>query len=334
MRDLKFFFIYLFWTTFLCSLYSQKPNAPLFRDPVYEGPADPIVRWNSVENNWWLVYTARRANQITPGVAYCYGTNIGIASSDDNGKTWVYRGELNLNFERGKNTFWAPEILQVDEIYHLFVTYIRGVYSKWGGRASIHHYTSKNMWDWEHQGKVALVGESVIDATIFQKSNDDFYMWYKDEQGWIRFAESKDLFHWKNVDNKILFGNQEGPIIFEFENYYWMLTDEWKGMRVYKSVDLVNWEKQGLILNEKSLRQDDQPSGAHGDVVVLDNKAYIFYFTHPGRKFHEEEIYDQDGIMPYSHKRSVIQVARLYFKNNTLVSDRTENFNDFFLKNR
>ncbi|MGB3778258.1 MAG: hypothetical protein WA960_07850 [Tunicatimonas sp.] len=38
------------------------PAAPLFRDPVLGGPADPTVFWNHEEQNWWMIYTQRRAN--------------------------------------------------------------------------------------------------------------------------------------------------------------------------------------------------------------------------------------------------------------------------------
>lgn len=69
-----------------------------------------------------------------------------------------------------------------------------------------------------------------------------------------------------------------------YKNYYWMLTDEWQRMRVYRSTDLKTWEKQGLILDKPSNREDDKPSGAHGDVVVVGEKAYVFYFYTSGQK--------------------------------------------------
>lgn len=83
----------------------QQASAPLFRDPVYDGAADPVVFWNHQEKEWWMFYTQRRANENTADVAFCYGNSIGIASSDDHGKSWLYRGTLDLEFERGKNTF-------------------------------------------------------------------------------------------------------------------------------------------------------------------------------------------------------------------------------------
>ena len=81
--------------------------APLFRDPIYDGAADPTLIWNRQEKSWWLLYTNRRANVECLGVAWVHGTDIGIASSLDQGHSWHYRGVLEgLEFTRGRNTFW------------------------------------------------------------------------------------------------------------------------------------------------------------------------------------------------------------------------------------
>ena len=110
----------------------HKAPAPMFRDPITDGAADPVVFWNDVEKCWWMLYTQRRANQETGDVAYCYGNPIGIAQSDDNGASWYYRGTLDLKIDRGHNTFWAPEIVYDKGVYHLFVAYIKGVRNQWG----------------------------------------------------------------------------------------------------------------------------------------------------------------------------------------------------------
>ncbi len=88
----------LIFTTLICMLASialsaqelpgidiQNAPAPLFRDPIYDGAADPTIIWNEEEQEWWIFYTQRRANQNLQGVAYCYGTPIGIAASSDKG---------------------------------------------------------------------------------------------------------------------------------------------------------------------------------------------------------------------------------------------------------
>lgn len=333
------FTIILLFLTFapygLVAQEMREAPAPLFRDPVTDGAADPVVFRNRDEKEWWMFYTQRRANENTADVAFCYGNSIGIASSDDHGKSWVYRGVLDLEFEHGKNTFWAPEVVYNNGKYHMFVTYIKGVRNHWGGKARMAHYTSHNAWDWKFEGLVTLSSESVIDATIIRGENGKWEMWYKDDAGgsvtWL--AESNDLYNWTWRDKPVIADQpHEGPNVFRFQGSYWMITDQWAGMGVYRSADLEKWVKQEKpVLAGASNRPEDTPSGAHGDVVVVGNKAYIFYFTHPGRESHSKATLDADGKFPYSEKRSSIQVAELVLINGTLeVKDRNRPF-DFYL---
>lgn len=43
------------------------PKAPLFRDPIHDGAADPMVIYNEQEKAWYMFYTNRRANVSTQG---------------------------------------------------------------------------------------------------------------------------------------------------------------------------------------------------------------------------------------------------------------------------
>jgi len=307
---------------------------PLFRDPITDGVADPALIYNKEEKSWWMLYTQRRANVDAADVAYCYGTAIGIASTADEGRTWVYRGTLDLDFEKGQNTFWAPDVVYHDGQYHLFVTYIRGVRNHWGGEAKMAHYTSSNLWDWKFLEFPQLTSKKVIDPSLFRDQKGIWHMWYKDEaqpEGNLFVAESKDLKNWETHAKPVFPGHgQEGPKVFQFKGYYWLLTDEWAGMRVYRSTDLIHWEKQGRILDDKGKRPDDTPTGAHGDVIVLKDKAYVFYFTHPGREEHTKAENDKNGVLPYALRRSSAQVAELRFEEGTLIARRDEPF-DFVL---
>ncbi|RXF71812.1 family 43 glycosylhydrolase [Arcticibacter tournemirensis] len=302
--------------------------APLFRDPVTDGAADPVVFWNHKEKTWWMLYTQRRANSETADVAYCYGNAIGIASTEDKGRTWAYRGTLNLDFENGHNTFWAPDIVFHKGKYHLFVSYIRGVHNHWAGKPRMVHYTSKDLWKWKFEGFPVLPFDNVIDPTLFQMPDGNWRMWYKGPNSLTYMAESKDLKKWHSPSKEpVIKGDpHEGEKVFRFAGSYWMLTDEWSGMRIYKSADLQYWEKQGKILDKAGKRPDDTPTGAHGDVVVVGNKAYVFYFTHPGRKAHSAADLRPDGVLPFEFRRSSIQVAELVLKDGTLTCLRDEPF--------
>tara|TARA_R110000868_G_scaffold82268_3_gene232413 strand:+ start:12340 stop:13359 length:1020 start_codon:yes stop_codon:yes gene_type:complete len=327
-------FFLLLTTVFLRAqddnLQQHTALAPLYNDPIHDGAADPIMIWNREEKSWWMLYTNRRANVPTPGVSAYYGTKIGVAASDDHGQTWTFRGYLDLEFEKGWNTFWAPDIVYHEGTYHMFVVYIQGARNHWGGEARILRYTSENLWDWKYQNVLKLSSDKVIDASLFKTKDGVWKMWYKDNAagGNVMLSESKDLVNWTTIKTPAIYGGeQEGPKIFEYKGYYWMLADEWHGMRVYRSKDLENWEKQGLILDKASKRKDDSPMGAHGDVLVFDDKAYIFYFTHPGRKSH---LQTDDSQSFYNNHRTAIQVAPLVFENGTLISNRDVPF-DFWL---
>lgn len=92
--------------------------SPLFRDPIYDCPTDPTVIWNEKEEQWYLLYTQRRATDVPIGVSWVHGTALGVATSRD-GTKWLYRGTLEgLDIEPGHNTFWAPEIIEAEGLYH------------------------------------------------------------------------------------------------------------------------------------------------------------------------------------------------------------------------
>jgi hypothetical protein len=297
--------------------------APLYRDPVFDGAADPSLIWNDQERAWWVFYTNRRANapDAQDGVRWCHGTDIGIASSADGGLTWSYRGiAKGLEFEAGRNTFWAPCLVEHGRTYHLFVAYIRGVPADWSGDRHIVHYTSRDLENWRFEAIVPLSSENVIDAFVYGKPSGGWRMWYKDEPpgSHIYAADSEDLFQWNVVGPVITSAAQEGPAVFRWRGSYWMLVDRWQGMGVLRSSDLENWiEQPGTILGVPGKRPDDGDLGRHGEVVVQGPEAYLFYFTHPfGPKAHTE---------PGKH-RSSLQVARLELRDGRLVCDRDAAF--------
>lgn len=41
--------------------------APLFRDPLFDGPADPTVIYDSLRRIWVIYYTQRKASDLTLG---------------------------------------------------------------------------------------------------------------------------------------------------------------------------------------------------------------------------------------------------------------------------
>jgi len=100
-------------------------------------------------------------------------------------------------------------------------------------------------------------------------------------------------------------------------------VDAWKGMEVYSSDDLLKWKRQASrILEEPGNGIDDQAIGGHCDVLVNDGKAYVFYFTHPGRRKDKPAARNS-----FNDKRSVIQLAELHYANGEITCNRDDAVN-------
>lgn len=298
--------------------------APLFRDPVHDGAADPTLIMNRDEGTWWMIYTNRRADAPSlPGVAWVHGTDLGVASTHDGGLTWLYRGivpGLRLGWEA--ETFWAPEVIFAADGYQLYLTVIIGIPDRWDGHPRrIRHYVSADLVQWTYVSTLTLSSERVIDACVHELPGGGFRLWYKDEDDgnltW--YADSTDLDSW-TVGGRAFDGPpHEGPNVFALAGSYWMIVDEWRGQRVLRSDDLTTWEAQGLILDAPGRRPEDGQNALHADVVVDGDLAHVFYFTHPGRDGNRQA----DESVP-SGRRTSIQAARLRFEGGTLVCDRDE----------
>jgi sucrose-6-phosphate hydrolase SacC (GH32 family) len=255
---------------------------PLFDDPVYHGAADPVIIYNKQKKKSWMFYTNRRANAPdTSGVKWVHGTRIGIAESQD-GREWKYLDTANINYRADNGyTFWAPEVIEYNAVYHMYLTYVPGIFDNWNHPRNIIHLTSKDLTNWQYESTLQLANDKVIDACVFQLPDKSWRLWYNNEKDGksIYYADSKDLYHWTDK-GKAIATRGEGPNVFQWKGKYLMIVDVWKGMEIYTSNDLFNWEKQSpRILEEPGTGKDDQAMGGHCDVVVNNNKAYVFYFT-------------------------------------------------------
>lgn len=295
------------------------PQAPLFNDPIFNGAADPTLIWNHLESQWWMVYTQRRATSPGPGVAGVHGSDLGIASSKD-GHDWLYRGTIpGLEWEPGRNTWWAPEILFHEGRYHMYVSYVQGMPLDWNRPRTIIHYTSRDLWHWTLESFLPLDSERVIDSCIVRLPDGMWRMWYKDEcdESFSHYADSPDLCDWTPNGRAIDHAHHEGANVFRMGDRWWYIGDYWRGMGTFSSDDCLNWTFEGMILEQPGTRTDDRSIGHHGDVVVQQapdgsgEVGWIFYFTHPQR--------GADGQpLPFTS----VQVARIRCEDGKLVCDR------------
>lgn len=305
-----------------CTHRLQVADKPLFVDPVYNGAADPVVTYNKQKKQWWMFYTNRRANiSDTSGVKWVHGTRIGIATSKD-GAHWQYLDTANINYRPDSDyTFWAPDVISDGNTYHMFLTYVPGIFDNWNHPRNIIHLTSSDLENWNYQSTLKLSSDKVIDPCVIQIPGGGWRLWYNNEKDkkTIYYADSKDLYNWQDKGLAIA-ARGEGPKVFHWQNTYWMIVDVWRGMEIYRSDDLVHWNKQiNRILEEPGTGKDDAGIGGHCDVVVNDNRAYVFYFTHPGRTRISPALPNSPDA-----KRSVIQVVELKYSNGQLTCDRNQ----------
>jgi GH43 family beta-xylosidase len=298
---------------------------PLFRDPVTDGAADPVVVWNPARQRWWMFYTSRRANDAgLPAIAWVHGTKIGIAESADHGATWQYVGTADIDLPASlggsEPTHWAPDVVRApDGTWHMFLTVVPGVFTDWKHPRRIVHLTSTDLRSWRNAQALTLGSERVIDASIAALPGGGWRMWYNNEADGksIWTADSPDLATWTDRGKAI--GDQagEGPKVFRWRGAWWMITDVWKGLAVYRSDDARTWRRQpSNLLATPGKGLDDGVIGGHADVVVCGGRAFLFYFTHPGRTAGFET-----ADTP-AQRRSSIQVVELKEEGGVLSADR------------
>ena len=208
----------------------------------------------------------------------------------------------------------------------MFVTHIAGVFDDWGGERVLRQYASRDLKTWRDLGPVGLKG--CIDASVFRMPDGRWKMWFKDEKkaSYTFASTSGDLMHWSRLDSpEVRNRHHEGPVVFRWKGAYWMITDptydEYTGLDVFRSEDLAHWVYNNTILDRPGMRPDDIDQGRHADVQVVDGKAIILYFTHPGRVYPNDGPEDPDGNR-YRYRRSSLQVAELAYVNGKLTCDR------------
>ncbi|HLP07768.1 MAG TPA: glycosyl hydrolase [Opitutaceae bacterium] len=316
-----------------CAHAAQPPAGtlapkPLFRDPVFDGAADPIVVWNPHVARWWLFYTNRRANQPgLSGVAWVHGCRIGIAESAD-GAHWSYVGvadiELPPSIGGAEPTHWAPDIV-TDSAgrHHLFLTVVPGVFENWDHPRAIVHLTSDDLRTWRDPRPLTLASDRAIDACVRPLPGGGWRMWYNNERDRksTYVADSADLLEWTDRGKcaDVAARPGEGPFVFTWRGHHWMLVDLWKGLAAFRSDDLEHWTQQPEdLLAVPGRGADDAVKGGHAGVAVSGDRAYLFYFTHPGRA-NTIRPEDEDSL---DLRRSSIQVVELLEHDGRLTCDR------------
>jgi hypothetical protein len=167
MKRLLLILLILFCS--VARLTAQDPgkvaNKPLYRDPVFDGAADPALIWNPQVKKWWMFYTDRRANvpDLT-GVTWVHGTPIGIAESADEGASWKFVSNAEFDLPAGLNvegvTYWAPSVVQVNKNeWRMFLTFVPGIFTDWNHPRIIVQLASKDLRKWNYIQTLKLSSE-------------------------------------------------------------------------------------------------------------------------------------------------------------------------------
>ena len=308
---------------------TQPAPKPLYRDPQYDGAADPVVAWDGTAHCWLMFYTNRRANVAgLSGVAWVHGTPIGLAESRDGGVTWTHAGTARISVpaEIGgtEPTFWAPEVVtSPDGTHHMFLTVVPGIFEDWQHPRRIVHLTSPDLRAWHYESALTLASDRVIDPCVQPLPSGGWRMWYNNERDHksIYYADSPDLRTWTDLGKASGVGERpgEGPFVFAWQGHHWMLVDLWHGLGVYESDDLLHWNAQPEdLLGVPGHGTDDGVNGGHPCVVVSGERAFLFYFTHPGRAGTISPA-DKDSV---ERRRSSIQVVELHDRDGHITCDQ------------
>ncbi len=255
---------------------------PLYTDPVYNGSTDPMVCYNPCTRTYFMYYTGRRSNVPgLGGIESVHGSPIGIAESADGGVTWKYIGNAIIDYAPDENpTYWAPEVIYHEDRFHMFLTYVPGVFSDWDHPRDIVHLTSFDGVSWHTESVLDLAVRKVIDACVSRLPDGTWRLWYNNEPDGktIFYADSPDLYNWTDKGKVTSIETTgEGPNVFTLNGRNYMIVDEWKGLSVFTSDDFTEWTKQKGDYLVSGL--NGQRRGNHADVEVVDGHAYMFYFS-------------------------------------------------------
>lgn len=318
-----------------CSFSPAELNAlgtlapkPLYRDPVFDGAADPSIVYDKLNRHWVMFYTNRRANQAElDNVSWVHGTPIGMATSVD-GARWTYAGQVKFpdDIPHTQNiaddepaTFWAPMVIEHENTYHMYLTVVPGVFEDWNHPRRIVHLTSQDLKQWQYQSTLPLVNEKVIDAAVLQLDDGSWRLWYNNELAGKKtfYAESTNLYEWEDKGSAHLPNDRgEAPLVFKWQGRYWLLNDLLgnNGIGVYSSSDAKQWSRQEEnLLVGPGEGLDDQNSGHHPEVLINGDRAFLYYFVHPNVA--------DDGVTA-DPKRTSLQVTELFYQNGKLIVDR------------
>ena len=77
--------------------------------------------------------------------------------------------------------YWAPEVIEHEGTYHMYLTFVPGIFTNWDAPRDIIHLTSSNLLNWKYRSTLKLSSNKVIDACVMRLSGGMWRLWYNNE---------------------------------------------------------------------------------------------------------------------------------------------------------
>jgi hypothetical protein len=322
-------------------------QTPFYSDPVFDAAHDAELVWHAQEQTWWIVYlqnryNSRRSDELGNGCPLCDFTDLGMASTPDQGRTWIYRGVMtgldvpsadrrdppyNATQEYGGATWWRPCVYYdaPSKLYHGFFVY----WSESHRGTSLAHYTSKNVSHWAFQGWVRHNVKG-YDSAVTRLSSGTYLLVSTGGPN----LESPDLYNWAPSNNSVRC-TDEGPHFSRFGGALWLnveprcgppCTSSWQSPQCRSNIakstnNGQTWVEQGPhLFTGPGTRQFDHFWAFQGPLVPqAEGELYVLYFT---------ELIVNTSVEPgVNGRRSMLNVAAVSLDDDGIVhANRNKSF--------
>ena len=212
--------------------------SPFYMDPLFSAAHDPELVFNRREGCYWLLYLQNRYNSPASDphpLGFTSLTDIGLASTPDGGRHWVYRGvALGLDVPAGARharpppssaaggngtatsgtqqfggaTWWRPAVTYEagTGTYHAFWVYWEpgrgmrgpdgpGAYANW----NVVHYESQDLKQW-HFAQFVRKDSFAYDSDVFRVADGRYILFSTGQtrpvHGSPKPLQSRDLRNW------------------------------------------------------------------------------------------------------------------------------------------